>query len=66
MYFFIFILFEIEFPINNCVAVLRRLIWVCTVCLCPFYGPLSLYGLSKAGNEYAGHTAIHRDGETLL
>ena len=27
--------------------VLRRLIWICTVCLCPTKGTLSLYGLKE-------------------
>ena len=33
--FFIFILFLIEIPLCEDCCVLRRLIWVCTVCICP-------------------------------
>ena len=37
--------------------VLRRLIWVCTVCLCPKNGALGLYGLSTSNASYNAYFA---------
>ena len=51
---FIFIIFLIEIPVRKQCRlrserrVQPRLIWVCTVCLCPKNGTLGLYGLGKA------------------
>ena len=42
VYVFICILFQIDIP----VSILRRMIWVCTVCLCPKKWMLRLYGLT--------------------
>ena len=36
--------------------VLRRLIWVCIVCLCPKNGTLGLYGLNKTHRERVSKT----------
>ena len=43
-------------PMNSCIRIkwmtplvdLQRLIWVCTICLCPIYESLGIYGLKKA------------------
>ena len=55
--FFIFILFLIEIPVSkqwrSCV--LRRLIWVCTVCLCPQNWTLGLYGLRSTLTHWNVH-----------
>ena len=43
MYIFIFVLFVIENP----VSIMWRLIWDCTVCLCPTKGTSGLFGLKS-------------------
>ena len=51
MCFFIFILFRIEFLQANSVDPDQaRLIWICTVCLCPEKWALGLYGLGRAAS----------------
>ena len=53
-FFFFFFFFFLEFALSIMKTVqtqirrrmMRRLIWVCTVCLCPFYGTLGINGLN--------------------
>ena len=42
------------------ICVLRCLIWVCTVCLCPKNGMLGLYGLKRFVNDFQELTHFSR------